>query len=115
MGEEHTVDSLELRVVEVKSALDVGMTEIKGALALLVQGAETDRNNLKAQEGRIKEEFARLATERTEDRTAQAKKDEDQETRLRALEKHVYKVTGMGVAGSMALGAVTGVALHFWR
>ena len=102
------MDSLELRIVEVKGALDVGMTEIKGALALLVQGAETDRNNLKAQEERIKGEFARLATERSDDRAAQAKKDEDQETRLRSLEKHVYKVAGGGVVLSALLGAAAG-------
>lgn len=102
------MDSLELRVVEVKGALDVGMTEIKGALALLVQGAETDRKNLAAQEERIKGEFARLATERTEDRTAQARKDEDQETRLRALEKHVYKVVGGSLVLSTLLGAAAG-------
>lgn len=106
------MDSLELRVVEVKSALDVGMTEIKGALALLVQGAETDRKNLVAQEERIKAEFARLANEREAERTAQSEKDKDQEARLRALERHVYKVSGGSVVISALLGAAAGFLSH---
>lgn len=91
------MDALELRVVEVKSALDVGMAEIKGSLALLVQSSEY-----------TKQEFARRDAERITDLAAQAKKDEDQEKRLRTLEHRVY----------MAMGALTlittgGVLLHF--
>lgn len=91
------VDALELRVVEVRSALDVGMAEIKGSLALLVQSADY-----------TKQELARRDAERAADLVAQAKKDEDQEKRLRSLEHRVY----------MAMGALTlittgGVLLHF--
>lgn len=98
------MDALELRVVEVRSALDVGMAEIKGSLALLVQSSEY-----------TKHEFERRDAERAADLAAQAKKDEDQETRLRGLERHVYKVAGAGAIGSVMVGAATGVALHFWR
>lgn len=104
------MDSLELRVVEVKSALDVGMTEIKGALALLVQGAETDRKNLASQEDRIKTEFARLAAERVAERTAQSQKDADQEARLRSVERKAYTVSG--AAGAISLAVLIAHFVH---
>lgn len=98
------MDALELRVVEVKSALDVGLAEIKGALNVLVQAGEY-----------TKAEFARRDAERVADLAAQEKKDADQETRIRALEKHVYKVAGAGAAGSVLVAGATGVAMHFWK
>lgn len=104
------MDSVELRVVEVKSALDVGMTEIKGALALLVQGAETDRKNLAASEERIKTEFARIATERAADRAAQNQKDVDQEGRLRSVERKAYTVSG--AAGAISLAVLIAHFVH---
>lgn len=98
------VDALEMRVMEVRSALDVGMTEIKGSLALLVQSADY-----------TKQELARRDREREADLLAQARKDEDQEKRLRSLERHVYKVAGAGAVGSLIVGAAAGVAMHFWK
>lgn len=98
MDEGHDeVDSLEVRVVEVKSALDVGMAEIKGSLALLVQSSEY-----------TKAEFARRDAERVADWAAQAKKDEDQEKRLRVLEHKVYMAMG-----TLTLITTGGVLLHF--
>lgn len=104
------MDSVELRIVEVQGALNVGMTEIKGALALLVQGAETDRKNLAASEERIKAEFKRLADERTADRTAQTRKDADQESRLRAVERKAYMAAG--AAGSVSLAVLIAHFVH---
>lgn len=90
--------------MEVRSALDVGMTEIKGSLALLVQSADY-----------TKQELARRDAERAADLAAQAKRDEDQEARIRMLERHVYKVAGAGAIGSILVGGAAGVAMHFWK
>lgn len=91
------MDALELRVVEVRSALDVGMAEIKGSLALLVQATDY-----------TKQELARRDAERAADLKAQAKKDEDQEKRLRTLEHRVYMAMG-----GLTLITTGGVLLHF--
>lgn len=105
MGEGHgAVDALELRVVQVQSALDVGMTEIKGSLALLVQAADY-----------TKQELERRDRERAEDLAAQAEKDKDQESRIRALEQHVGRVVGVGAGAGIMLSTAVGVVLHFWK
>ena len=94
---EPTVD-VELRIVEVKGALDVGLAEIKGDLKLLVQGAENDRLRVVDQEERVRAALMQVAADRKADQAARAATEEDNEDRLRLVDPLPLKVTALELA-----------------
>jgi hypothetical protein len=100
--------AIELRLAEVSGSLDVGVAEIKGQLAVLVLGAENDRQRLREQGERVQGELTRIGVERERERIAQERKDLDQERRIRALERSVWKMVGGGVVVSVVLGTAGG-------
>ncbi len=114
MAERETgVDTVELalRISEVGRKLAVDTTEIKGALALLVQGAEEDRRRADERHSLTREEIARIAAQHAADQVAQARKDEDQEKRLRAVERKVY----IGLGAAIVLAGGSGLVDHLIR
>lgn len=100
MGEGvNAVDGIELRVAEVQRSVDVGMAEIKGSLAVLVQAGDHAKQAITDLDLRIKAEFDR-----------RDKADADQERRLRSVERKAYMVSG--AAGAISLAVLIAHFVH---
>lgn len=83
---------IELRIAEVKAAVDLGNATLAGSISLLIQGAANDRDKLAAHQEAVKAALTQVAADRQADQAAQAAKDADQEARLRRVDPLPEKV-----------------------
>jgi hypothetical protein len=96
---------IELRIAEVKAAVDLGNAQQAGSISLLIQGAANDRERLAEHQEAVKIALAQVAADRKTDQDAQARKDADQEARLRRVDPLPEKVEVLE-AGHAALVAM---------
>lgn len=89
---------IEVRIAEVKAAVDLGNMQTAGSIALLIQGAATDRERLAQHQADVKAALLDVAKQRDDDQKAQLKKDEDQESRLRLVDPLPKQVAALTTA-----------------
>lgn len=101
---------VELRLAEVKALVELGNMQNAGANALLIQGAANDRERLAEHQEAVKAALSQVAADRKADQEAQARKDEDQERRLRLVDPLPAQMQALATAHQELAGLVGRIA-----
>lgn len=101
---------MELRIAEVKALVELGNMQNAGANALLIQGAANDRERLAEHQEAVRIALAQVAADRRADQEAQARKDADQEERLRRVDPLPAQMQALAESHEKLAGLVGKIA-----
>ena len=102
------VDSVELKITDMQRDLAVGMSDIKGSLAVIMTKSEQTERTLAEQARRFEQDQARQDAALVAALLVRDKADEDREGRLRSVERKAALYAGVGMTIATVAGTLLG-------